>query len=192
MATPQPQEIMEFETSELWELWLSGNFSKPEGIWLKIAKKGTGVTTVTYIEALEVALCYGWIDGQMKSVDNTYFVQKFTPRRTKSIWSKINTERVERLINEGRMKDPGYEQIEKAKADGRWDQAYGSSKNSSLPEDFLKVLKENKFAFEFFKSLNRTNLYAIYFRLETAKRPETREKRIKEIVEMLSQGKKYH
>lgn len=192
MVTPQPQEIMEFETSELWELWLSGNFSKPEGIWLKIAKKGTGVTTVTYIEALEVALCYGWIDGQMKSVDNTYFVQKFTPRRTKSIWSKINTERVERLINEGRMKDPGYEQIEKAKADGRWDQAYGSSKNSSLPEDFLKVLKENKFAFEFFKSLNRTNLYAIYFRLETAKRPETREKRIKEIVEMLSQGKKYH
>lgn len=190
MATPQPGEIREFATPKGWEEWLSRNYTLQEGIWLKIAKKGTGVNTVTYLEALEIALCYGWIDGQIKSVDEIYFVQKFTPRRPKSIWSKINTERVERLIIEGRMKAPGFEQIEKAKADGRWDQAYGSSKTMKAPSDFLEALNENPAANEFYKTLNRSNLFAIYYRVETAKRPETRQKRINEIIQMLSEGKK--
>lgn len=190
MATPQPGEIKEFATPRDWEDWLTKNYALNSGIWLKIAKKGTGVITVTYMEALEIALCYGWIDGQMKSVDQIYFVQKFTPRRPKSIWSKINTERVERLISEGRMKAPGFEQIEKAKADGRWDQAYGSSKNMTAPEDFLNAIQENQKALKFYETLNRSNLFAIMFRIETAKRPETRQKRIAEIIQLLSEGKR--
>lgn len=192
MATPQPHEIFEFKSPGEWEQWLAENYSKQEGLWLKIAKKGTGVTTVTYLQALEVALCYGWIDGQIKSVDSIYFVQKFTPRRPKSLWSKINTKRVEQLISEGRMKAPGYEQIERAKADGRWEKAYGSSSNLAPPEDLLSALSKNKPAEEFYKTLNKTNLFAIYYRIETSKRPETREKRIREIIEMLSKGKKLY
>lgn len=192
MATPQPHEIFEFKSPGEWEKWLSENYSKQEGLWLKIAKKGTGVTTVTYLQALEVALCYGWIDGQIKSVDSIYFVQKFTPRRPKSLWSKINTKRVEQLISEGWMKAPGYEQIERAKADGRWEKAYGISSNLAPPEDLLSALSKNKPAEEFYKTLNKTNLFAIYYRIETSKRPETREKRIREIIEMLSKGKKLY
>lgn len=192
MATPQPHEIFEFKSPGEWEKWLSENYSKQEGLWLKIAKKGTGVTTVTYLQALEVALCYGWIDGQIKSVDSIYFVQKFTPRRPKSLWSKINTKRVEQLISEGWMKAPGYEQIERAKADGRWEKAYGTSSNLAPPEDLLSALSKNKPAEEFYKTLNKTNLFAIYYRIETSKRPETREKRIREIIEMLSKGKKLY
>jgi len=192
MATPHPDNIIEFQSALAWEQWLEINHNREEGIWLKIAKKGKGIATVTYLEAVEVALCYGWIDGQMKSVDDVYFVQKFTPRRTNSIWSKINTERAEKLISEGRMRTPGLQQIEKAKSDGRWDRAYSSAKGMTLPDDFLTLLHKNKTAAEFYNTLSRSNQYAILFRLETAKRPETREKRLKEIIEMLSQGRKFH
>lgn len=192
MATPDPENIIEFQSSLIWEQWLGLNHNREEGIWLKIAKKGKGIATVTYLEAVEVALCFGWIDGQMKSVDDVYFVQKFTPRRPKSIWSKINTERAEKLIMEGRMRPPGMAQIEQAKSDGRWDRAYSSAKGMIPPDDFLSLLQKNKVAAEFYNTLNRSNQYAILFRIETAKRPETREKRIKEIIGMLSLGRKFH
>ena len=191
MATPEEKQIREFASAGHFEQWLAENYTQQEGIWLKLAKKNTGVTTVTYPEAVDIALCYGWIDGQTKSVDSTYYIQKFTPRRPKSIWSKINTEKVERLIAEGRMKEPGLKEIEKAKADGRWEKAYSSYKNMTPPEDFLEALQANEVAAEFYKTLNRTNIYAINYQLETAKRAETRQKRMKEIIEMLSQGKKY-
>lgn len=157
-----------------------------------VAKKGSGKTTVTYLEALHVALCYGWIDGQVKTYDQQYYIQKFTPRRAKSLWSKLNVERAERLIKEGRMKPAGYKAIEKAKADGIWEAAYDPGSKMTIPEDFLQELKKNKEAEEFFKTLDKTNLFSIGFRLQTARKPETREKRMKEIIEMLSLGKKFH
>jgi uncharacterized protein YdeI (YjbR/CyaY-like superfamily) len=148
--------------------------------------------TVTYAEALEEAFCYGWIDGQANKYDADSYIQKFTPRRPKSIWSKRNTQIAERLIKQGRMKKAGMEQVELAKGDGRWQQAYDSPKNMKVPDDFLQELSKNKKAKTFFDGLNKTNLYAIAWRLQTAKKPETREKRLKEILAMMSEGKKFH
>lgn len=181
-----------FRTVPDWENWLEENHSQPDGIWLMIAKKGSGKTSVTYLEALEVALCYGWIDGQVKTYDQQYYIQKFTPRRAKSLWSKLNVERAERLIKEGRMRPAGFKAIEKAKADGIWDAAYDPGSKMTVPEDFLDELSKNKEAEAFFKTLDKTNLFAIGFRLQTARKPETKEKRMREIIEMLAMGKKFH
>lgn len=179
-----------FKTAELFEAWLEKNHDKSNGLWLKIFKKGSGKKTISYAEALDIALCFGWIDGQKNVYDEQAYLQKFCPRREKSIWSKINIGHVERLSNEGRMRHAGIQAVEKAKMDGRWEKAYDSPSKMTMPEDFLKELSKNKKAEEFFKSLNKTNLFSIGFRLQTAKKEETREKRMKEIIGKLAKGEK--
>jgi len=190
MASINPQPEKEFKTAISFEAWLKKNHDKSTGIWLKIYKKGSGIKTINYAEALDVALCYGWIDGQKKSFDEQSWLQKFCPRGPKSIWSKVNIGHVERLILESRMQTAGLKAVEKAKADGRWENAYDSPRNMTLPEDFLLELSKNKKADAFFKSLNKTNLFSIGFRLQTAKKQATKEKRIKEIIEKLERGEK--
>jgi uncharacterized protein YdeI (YjbR/CyaY-like superfamily) len=184
--------VISFISVRQWERWLSSNHADTKGIWLQFYKKNAGVKSITHAEALDAALCYGWIDGQLKKSDEESWLQKFTPRRPKSIWSKKNREHVERLEKEGRMKPAGLEEVEQAKADGRWDKAYDSSKNMEIPEDFLKQLSKNRKASAFFDTLNKANKYAVVWRLQTAKKPETREKRMKAILEMLSKREKFH
>ncbi|WP_050466864.1 YdeI/OmpD-associated family protein [Herbaspirillum chlorophenolicum] len=185
-------QILHFITSADFRDWLESNHAESEGIWLRIFKKDALEKSLTYVEALDQALCYGWIDGQKKSFDKLSWLQKFTPRRPKSGWSKINTQHVERLVNAGAMTSEGMKAVEAAKADGRWDIAYSSSRSASPPEDFLKELSKNKKAEAFFKTLNKANVYSIVYRLETAKKPETREKRMKMILAMMEQGKAFH
>lgn len=191
MTTKDPA-ILLFVSAESWEAWLEKHHTQEQGIWLRFAKKNTALQSITYREALDVALCYGWIDSQAKSYDEQSYLQKFSPRRTKSVWSKINTEHAKRLIMLGKMKPAGLEQIERAKKDGRWDAAYDSPTKSTVPADFLQRLKKDEKAFTFFKTLNKTNVYAITWRLQTAKKPETREKRIETILAMLAKGEKFH
>jgi uncharacterized protein YdeI (YjbR/CyaY-like superfamily) len=181
-----------FESKKKWADWLAKQHEKSAGVWLKLAKKDAGIRSVTYAEALEVALCYGWIDGQKKGLDDKYWRQKFTPRGPKSIWSKLNTEKAEQLIASGAMKPAGLKAIELAKQDGRWEAAYSSQKNISIPQDFQTVLNRNKKAKAFFGTLNGANRYAILFRITTAKKAETRTKRIQQFVEMLSRGEKLY
>ena len=181
---------IEFQTAEIFEAWLEKNHHSSSGLWLKIFKKDSGKKTISYAEALDLALCYGWIDGQKQTFDEQAWLQKFCPRKAKSIWSKVNIGHVERLINEGKMRPAGLKAVEKAKADGRWERAYDSPSKMSIPEDFLIELSKNKTAEEFFKGLNKTNLFSIGFRLQTAKKAETREKRMKEIIEKLAKGEK--
>lgn len=188
MPTSTKLPILPFETKKKFADWLAKNHDKSAGVWLKIAKKATGIPTVTYAEALDVALCYGWIDGQRNGFDEIYFFQKFTPRRPKSIWSKINVGHVERLIASGEMKPAGLKAVEAAKQDGRWDAAYSSQKNVSVPEDFQSALNKNKQAKAFFETLTASRRYSFLFSITTAKRSETREKRIRQFVEMLAKG----
>ena len=192
MSIPTTHPILSFENETTFESWLSENHLDSTGIWLKIFKKGSKQQTVTYAEALDVALCYGWIDGQKKSFDEHAWLQKFCPRSKKSTWSKINIGHVERLIKAGRMQAQGHNMIEHAKETGSWELAYDSPSNMTIPDDFLQALSNNHQAEAFFKQLNKTNLYAIGFRLQTAKRAETREKRMREIIEMLEKGGKFH
>jgi len=180
--------ILPFETKKKFAEWLAKNHDESVGLWLKIAKKATGISTVTYAEALDVALCYGWIDGQKGSFDEQYFLQKFTPRRPKSIWSKINVEKVAGLIASGEMKPAGLKAVEAAKQDGRWAAAYSSQKNMEVPADFQSALNKNKKAKAFFETLTGSIRYSFLFRIETAKKAETREKRIRQFVEMLEKG----
>ena len=181
-----------FETKKKWADWLAKQHDKSTGVWLKLGKKGTGIPSVTYEESLDVALCYGWIDGQKKGFDEQYWRQKFTPRGPKSIWSKINTEKAEKLIAGGEMKPAGLKAIEAAKQDGRWDAAYESQKSISVPEDFQSALEKNKNAKAFFATLNSANRYSFVFRIQTAKKAETRERRIRQFVEMLEKGETFH
>jgi uncharacterized protein YdeI (YjbR/CyaY-like superfamily) len=184
--------ILPFESAKAWDAWIAKNHSGSEGVWLQIFKKDSGKRTVTYDEALDSALCYGWIDGQKQSYNKESFLQKFTPRRPKSVWSKRNQDHVARLIKSKRMKPAGLKAIAAAKKDGRWEQAYDSPRNMTIPEDFLKELSKNKQAKEFFGTLNKANLYAIAWRLQTAKKPETRERRKQAILAMLAKGEKFH
>lgn len=184
--------VLEFKTPAAWEKWLAKNHAKSPGIWLRMYKKATGIKSINYAEALDEALCYGWIDGQKNKYDEESFVQRFTPRRAKSIWSKINVGHVARLTEAGKMRPAGQAQIDAAKADGRWQQAYDSHSNMQIPEDFLKALAKNKKAKAFFDTLNKTNLYSIGFRLQTAKKPETRAKRMEQILNMMKNGEKFH
>jgi uncharacterized protein YdeI (YjbR/CyaY-like superfamily) len=171
---------------------LAREHARAGGLLLRIYKKGSGIASISYAEALEQALCFGWIDGQKLPFDADSWVQKFTPRKAKSAWSKINVGHVERLIQEGRMMPAGLEKMEAAKADGRWALAYDSPKNATAPPEFVKALAGNARAKQFYSTLNRANLYAIAYRLQTAKRPETKAKRIKLIIEMLARGEKFH
>ena len=192
MATQQSLPTKKFASAKAWQTWLSKNYNKSGGIWLMFAKKNADKLTVTYAEALDISLCYGWIDGQKNPFDEQYWLQKFVPRQAKSIWSKRNIEHTERLIKEGKMQPAGLNAIEAAKANGNWEKAYDAQSNMTIPEDFLKALNKNKKALAFFKTLNRTNLFSIAFRLQTAKKEETRLKRITSIISMLEREEKFH
>ena len=181
-----------FASKKKWTTWLAKQHGTSAGVWLKLAKKDSGISSVTYDEALEVALCYGWIDGQKKGFDEKYWLQKFTPRGPKSIWSKINTVKAEKLIASGEMKPAGLKAIDAAKQDGRWDAAYESQKNISIPDDFQVALDKNKKAKAFFATLNSVNRYAILFRIHNVKKAETRTKRIQQFVEMMERNEKLH
>jgi uncharacterized protein YdeI (YjbR/CyaY-like superfamily) len=191
-AVTKEKEILTFKTSNAFEKWLAKNHNKATVIWLRFFKKDSGKASITYKEAVDEVLCYGWIDGQANKYDDESWIQKFTPRSAKSIWSKKNTENIERLTALGKMKPSGLAEVERAKADGRWAKAYDSPKEMQIPDDFIKELSKNKKAKAFFETLNKTNKYAIGWRLQTAKKPETKEKRIKTIIEMLSKGEKFH
>jgi len=184
--------VKEFRTRAAWERWLAGHHGDEGGVWLKFAKKDTGITTVTYAEALEAALCYGWIDAQVKRFDETYYLQRFTPRRQRSKWSRINRDAATRLIESGDMKPPGLAEVERAQADGRWDAAYDSPANATVPADLERALRRDKKAREFFATLSKQNRYAILYRIQDAKRPETRARRIAQFVEMLARGETLH
>jgi uncharacterized protein YdeI (YjbR/CyaY-like superfamily) len=181
-----------FASEALWETWLEENFDTSQGVWLKIAKKGAEQPSVSYPEALDVALCFGWIDGQKNKFDDQYWLQKFTPRRARSIWSKVNQEKVATLIANGRMRDSGLKEIERAKSDGRWDAAYESQSRITMPEDLQAALDQNPDAKAFFEQLNSANRYAILHRIITAKKPETRKRNIDKFIAMLKAGEKLH
>jgi len=184
--------ILPFESAADWELWLVGNHADAPGLWLQIAKKASGMPTVTYSEALDVALCFGWIDGQKASYDDTYFLQRFTPRRARSKWSKINVERVAQLEAGGRMRPAGQTQVDRARADGRWEAAYGGSATITVPDDLQQALDANPPAKAFFATISKGNRYAILYRVHDAKRPQTRAQRIADFVEMLAEGRTIH
>jgi uncharacterized protein YdeI (YjbR/CyaY-like superfamily) len=185
-------EVRAFKSARAFHLWLSRNHEKSPGIWLRFFKKASGVPSVTYREALDEALCHGWIDGQVKKFDERSWLQRFTPRRPRSLWSRRNVANVERLTSEGRMTPAGFRQIEQARADGRWAAAYDSPGDMKIPDDLLQAFAQNPKAHRFFKTLNRTNTYAILWRLQTARKPETRLRRMTAILEMLNNGKKFH
>lgn len=181
-----------FKDAAAWESWLAKNHRAADGIWMRLAKKASGIKSITYPEALEVALCYGWIDGLKKPESATTWLQRFTPRRSRSIWSEINRNKALGLIEGGRMKPAGLEEVERARRDGRWDAAYASPKSATMPPDFQKELNRHPKAKAFFKTLTRTNSYAIMWRIQTAKRAETRERRIRTYIEMLEKGETIH
>jgi len=184
--------VLPFPTSESWDEWLAEHHESSDGLWVKIAKKATGIETVAYPEVLEIALSYGWIDGQRRALDETWFLQKFTPRRARSRWSRINRDKAIELIDSGRMKPAGVREVERAKADGRWDAAYASPSNIDVPDDLERELEADPAAREFFESLDSQNRYAILYRLHDAKRPETRARRLEQYVTMLKEGRKLH
>jgi uncharacterized protein YdeI (YjbR/CyaY-like superfamily) len=184
--------VMSFESTDAWDAWLAAHHAGSPGLWLKIAKKGAAGTTISYSEALDVALCHGWIDGQKGRHDDDYWLQRFTPRKPGSNWSKINTERAAALIAAGRMSPAGLREVERAQADGRWERAYQSQSRITVPEDLARALAANPRAREFFDTLDGANRYAVLYRIASAKRPETRAKRIGTFVAMLSEHKKIH
>jgi uncharacterized protein YdeI (YjbR/CyaY-like superfamily) len=185
-------QVLVFRSAAEFRKWLTSNHRKSDGIWLRIFKKDSGERSVTHAEALDQALCFGWFDGQKQRHDELSWRQRFTPRRARSGWSKINTQHAERLIQADRMKAAGQAEIDAAKKDGRWTAAYDSPSKATIPEEFLAALRKNKKAYAFFESLNKANLYAIAYRLQTAKKPETRQRRMETILTMLARGEKFH
>ena len=185
-------KTMTFTSPREFRAWLAKNHGRSEGIWLRLYKKDSGVATLTYAEALDQALCHGWIDGQKQPGDQQSWLQKFTPRRPNSGWSKNNTQHAERLITSGEMTPAGLKEVQAAQSDGRWKAAYDAFGSATVPDDFVKMLAQNKKAKAFFATLNKTNLYSIAYRLQTAKKPETRDKRIQAIIEKLARGEKFH
>jgi len=181
-----------FKTQKDLAAWLERSHTRTEGLWVRFAKKGSGKKSVTYLEAVETALCYGWIDGQSKSESETTWIQRFTPRRARSMWSKVNRDKALALIARGEMRPPGHAEVERAQHDGRWEAAYDPSTTSEVPVDLKQELDRRPAAAEFFEKLSRSNRYAILWRLQTAKRPETRAQRLKTCVEMLEKGEKFH
>lgn len=189
---PKPGDpVVHFAEPADFERWLHQH---PDAscIWVKYAKKKSGIPSIDWNQAVDVALCYGWIDGQAKSFDDTYSLQRFTPRGKRSRWSKLNRERIARLTKAGRMQPAGVLEVKRAKADGRWDAAYESPANAKVPDDLAKALAKSAKATKFFESLSSTNRYAILYRLHEAKKPETRARRLEKFVEMLKRGDKLH
>jgi uncharacterized protein YdeI (YjbR/CyaY-like superfamily) len=189
LPTPQASEF--FSAAEL-EDWLERNHASSEGIWLKVVKKGAGVAGVSYREALTLALCFGWIDSQKKALDEKHFLQRFTPRRPRGRWSRLNRDRAEELIAAGRMRPSGLAEVEAARADGRWDAAYEGQRRMKVPDDLRRELDRNRAAREFFAALDSANRYAILYRLDEAKKPETRERRLRKFVTMLERRETIH
>jgi uncharacterized protein YdeI (YjbR/CyaY-like superfamily) len=189
VSLPRPRS---FRSSKELRTWMAKEHTRAPDLLLRIYKKDSGVPSVTYAEALDQALCFGWIDGQKLPLDANSWVQKLTPRRAKSSWSKKNVAHVDRLIREGQMRDAGLKEVESAKADGRWAAAYDSPANATVPPEFVKELARNAKAKQFYATLNKANLYSIAYRLQTAKRPETKIKRMKLIIEMLARGETFH
>jgi uncharacterized protein YdeI (YjbR/CyaY-like superfamily) len=181
-----------FKSAKAFKAWLKRRHATSSGLWLKIAKRGANEASVTYPEAVEIALCWGWIDGQKKGLDEQYFLQRFTPRRARSIWSKVNIDKVAVLIKEGRMQAPGRAQVEAAKADGRWARAYDGARTSVVPEDLIAALDAAPMAKAFFLTINASNRYAVLWRIQTAVKAETRARRIAQLVEMLARGETVH
>lgn len=182
--------ILLFDSETAWEQWLEEQHSNSQGIWMKIAKKDSGYTSVSYQEALTIALCFGWIDGQKNKLDTQFWLQKFTPRRKKSGWSRINREKVEALMMQGKMREAGLKEVEEAKADGRWDNAYEPQSSITVPDDFQIALDQQPEAKAFFEQLNRASRYSILYRITTAKKAETRQKRIDQFIAMLNAKEK--
>jgi uncharacterized protein YdeI (YjbR/CyaY-like superfamily) len=192
MSPKDALPVIAFESSDAWEAWLAEHQADSSGVWIKMAKKASGIESVTHPEALEVALCFGWIDGQRDRLDDEYFLQRFTPRRPRSNWSKINCGKATELIDQGRMHPAGLNEVERAKADGRWDAAYEAQSTTTVPDDLQRELDRNNTAREFFSSLNSRNRYAILYRIQDAKKPETRARRIKQYVAMLNKREKLY
>lgn len=188
---PTDLPVRHFRNAAAWQAWLSRHEDSP-GMWLKIAKKGSGIASVTYSEALDVALCHGWIDGLKKSFDADFFLQRFTPRKPRSLWSKINIEKVERLVAAGRMQAAGLRQVDAAKADGRWQAAYAGPSRMEVPPELAALLAKNRKAKAFFDALDKTNRYAFCWRVHTAVKPETKRARAEKFVAMLARGEKIH
>ncbi len=186
------QPVIAFASAGKFRQWLLKHHAVHPGIWMQIAKKDSGIASIKYAEALDEALCFGWIDGQKKRHDETAWLQKFTQRGPRSGWSKINTGHVERLTREGRMQPAGQAAVDAAKADGRWARAYSSPRDAKVPADFLTALSKHKKALAFFESLNKSNRYAIIYRLNDAKKPETRQRRLEQFVERMKRGEKLH
>ena len=184
--------ILTFKDKKAWTKWLERNHAASSGVWLRLAKKGAGLSSVSRADSLDVALCFGWIDGQALSEGDETWLLKYTPRTKRSIWSKRNREHVARLVESGEMRPAGHAEVERAKVDGRWDSAYDGPKTISVPDDLAKALGRNKKARSFFESLDSRNRFAILFRIHQAKRAETRERRIGQFVEMLERNEKLH
>ncbi len=181
-----------FTTPEEFRSWLDDHHKTQTEIWVGFWKKASGKIGMTYDQALDEALCFGWIDGITKRYDDISYVQRFCPRRPKSVWSKINTQHIARLIKEEKMMPSGLTKVEEAKTDGRWQRAYDSPTNAKIPDDFLKELKKHKAAEEFFKTLNKTNVYHIAYQLQNAKKEETRQKRIAMIIQKLEKKERFY
>lgn len=192
MEMHQNLPVQLFKNQQEWRSWLKDNHSQLRGVWLKIAKKASGQASVSYQEALEEALCFGWIDAMKQTYDDAYYLQKFTPRGPKSVWSKVNVGKVEALVKAGRMESAGLAAVERAKESGAWQATYDSQSNSTVPEDFQAALDNSPKARQFFSTLNKANVYAFCWRIQTAKRPKTRQARIQQFVDMLSRGEKLH
>ena len=187
-VTPNPDHIRDFASQQAFEAWLAAHHGTASELWLKIHKKTSGLPTVTYAQALDVALCWGWIDGQKKGFDETSFLQRFVPRRPKGTWSVNNREHVARLLEAGRMQPPGMQEVEAAKADGRWDRAYQSASKMEMPPDLLAAIKADPEALKTFETLNSTNRYALAFRTHNMKTEAGRKKKIESFVTMLARG----
>ncbi len=191
MSLPDDLPIQHFHNDKEWEQWLSDH-SGSKGLWLKIAKKDSGIASVNYAQALDVALCHGWIDGQKRGFDGQFFLQRFTPRRPRSLWSKINIGKVEAMIASGRMQPAGLREVQVAKSDGRWDAAYHGASSMEVPEELAAALAKNRKAKAFFDALDKTSRYSFCWRVHTAKKPETRIARVQKFVAMLAKGEKIH
>lgn len=187
-----PLQIGCFERQHDWATWLKENHASSPGLWLKFAKKGADAASLSYDEAVEVALCHGWIDGQKKAFDEQFWLQRFTPRSARSVWSKINKDKALALVADGKMAAAGLAEIERAKHDGRWDAAYDGARRSVVPDDLTAALDANPRAREFFASLDKTNRYSVLYRVQTAVKPETRARRIAQLVQRLARHEKFH
>ena len=192
MDEKQGLPVIPFASPQHWEAWLDEYHLTAKGLWIKFAKKGAGLDSVTYAEAVDGALCYGWIDGQTASLDDRFYLQRFTPRGPRSKWSKINRAKALALIDAGRMKPAGLAAVEQAQRDGRWEQAYDSPSTASVPDDLQRELDQNEAAAAFFATLDSRNRYAILYRIQDAKKPETRARRIEQFVAMLSRQEKLY